>query len=214
MKKFLRMASCAAVFVAFAGAANATPFDLEGIAIGYFNSPIIVNDGAVTLTISADGGGKFLYVGYSNVPLVGRGVLASFTNPLQVDQFSPLRFSFNQLISNITFNFGDTGGDIDSPVVISAFNGSNVLLGAVAGSYPSGATTGGSLSLNFAGASYFVATSGTPGRGNNANSLFWDIAGYQTGGVGVPEPTTWAMMISGFGLAGAALRRRRTVVAA
>ena len=26
---------------------------------------------------------------------------------------------------------------------------------------------------------------------------------------GVPEPTTWALMLGGFGLAGAALRRRR-----
>ena len=31
---------------------------------------------------------------------------------------------------------------------------------------------------------------------------------------GVPEPASWALMICGFGLAGAALRRRRTVVAA
>jgi hypothetical protein len=30
---------------------------------------------------------------------------------------------------------------------------------------------------------------------------------------GVPEPATWALMISGFGLAGAALRRRRTAIA-
>lgn len=30
----------------------------------------------------------------------------------------------------------------------------------------------------------------------------------------VPEPATWAMMITGFGLAGAALRRRRTQLAA
>lgn len=30
----------------------------------------------------------------------------------------------------------------------------------------------------------------------------------------VPEPTTWALMIGGFGLAGAALRRRRSAVAA
>jgi hypothetical protein len=28
----------------------------------------------------------------------------------------------------------------------------------------------------------------------------------------VPEPAAWALMIAGFGLAGAALRRRRTVV--
>ncbi len=29
---------------------------------------------------------------------------------------------------------------------------------------------------------------------------------------GVPEPSTWAMMILGFGLAGAAVRRRRDLV--
>jgi hypothetical protein len=31
---------------------------------------------------------------------------------------------------------------------------------------------------------------------------------------GVPEPATWALMLTGFGLAGAALRRRRTALAA
>jgi hypothetical protein len=30
----------------------------------------------------------------------------------------------------------------------------------------------------------------------------------------VPEPASWAMLIAGFGLVGAAARRRRTVVAA
>jgi hypothetical protein len=34
-----------------------------------------------------------------------------------------------------------------------------------------------------------------------------------TGGGGVPEPASWALMIGGFGLAGAALRRRKTAIA-
>lgn len=38
------------------------------------------------------------------------------------------------------------------------------------------------------------------------------IAAISTGGV--PEPATWALMLGGFGLMGAALRRRRTAVAA
>ena len=36
------------------------------------------------------------------------------------------------------------------------------------------------------------------------------VGGPESGG-GVPEPMTWALMIGGFGLAGAALRRRRAV---
>lgn len=38
-----------------------------------------------------------------------------------------------------------------------------------------------------------------------------DFAGVVTisNGAAVPEPATWALMISGFGLAGMALRRRR-----
>jgi hypothetical protein len=32
------------------------------------------------------------------------------------------------------------------------------------------------------------------------------------GEVGVPEPATWAMLITGFGLVGASVRRRRGVV--
>ena len=33
------------------------------------------------------------------------------------------------------------------------------------------------------------------------------------GGAAVPEPSTWVLMIAGFGLAGAGLRRRRAVFA-
>lgn len=41
-----------------------------------------------------------------------------------------------------------------------------------------------------------------------------NIAGLAFVGGGVPEPTSWALMITGFGFAGGALRRRRAVIAA
>jgi hypothetical protein len=39
------------------------------------------------------------------------------------------------------------------------------------------------------------------------------IAGQPSGGGVVPEPATWAMLIAGFGLVGASLRRRRGTIA-
>ncbi|WP_310476084.1 NF038122 family metalloprotease [Sandarakinorhabdus sp.] len=41
--------------------------------------------------------------------------------------------------------------------------------------------------------------------------IAFDTMGYD---LGVPEPSTWAMLIAGFGLTGAAMRRRRRVIAA
>jgi hypothetical protein len=62
-----------------------------------------------------------------------------------------------------------------------------------------------SMSINFGGAGF---------QGGDDES--WGIDNFSlaavTGG-GVPEPATWAMMILGFGFAGAALRRRRAALA-
>lgn len=60
-----------------------------------------------------------------------------------------------------------------------------------------------------------------------SNTLFFtNTAGFTSGGIyldnvsvtgpdpiAVPEPASWALMISGFGLAGTALRRRRAIIA-
>ena len=55
---------------------------------------------------------------------------------------------------------------------------------------------------------------GAVAAGNFGNNNYWaafnDIT---TGGAAVPEPAAWALMISGFGMSGAMLRRRKLVAA-
>jgi hypothetical protein len=46
------------------------------------------------------------------------------------------------------------------------------------------------------------------------DTLFFDITSTPPLAAAVPEPATWAVMIAGFGLTGATLRRRRAVLAA
>ena len=49
---------------------------------------------------------------------------------------------------------------------------------------------------------------------NGDNSALNYAFRWEGGAGGVPEPATWAMLIVGFGLVGAAARRRNTAVAA
>jgi hypothetical protein len=75
-------------------------------------------------------------------------------------------------------------------------------------------TVGGMLwktdSFTFIGAGHdsIVLTATVPGNGG----VFFD--GISVNGQAVPEPASWALMIGGFGMAGAMLRRRRASLAA
>lgn len=211
MKKFALAA--AMIGAASSPALAATPFDLEGVAGGYYTS-FVVTDGPLSLTVSSATSGAFVYVDdFGSPALVGRGVVGTNTNPLQGFQFAPVKFAFNQTIDSITFNFGDTGGDDDSDVLIQAYSAADVLLGSFTTDYVTGFGAGKSGTLNFAGATYFIASSGSADR--NFNSIFWDISSVTAGGTGgVPEPAAWAMMLAGFGLVGGAMRRRGTLAAA
>ena len=95
--------------------------------------------------------------------------------------------------------------DLVSPVVIAAFDAAGVLLGSLSETYPGGYALGKTLTLNFAGARSFVVSS--PNQ-INPHSVYSEISAYAVGGA-VPEPSTWAMLILGFGLVGGALRSAR-----
>ncbi|WP_235902871.1 PEPxxWA-CTERM sorting domain-containing protein [Sandarakinorhabdus oryzae] len=100
--------------------------------------------------------------------------------------FSPLNYS-QQLIGQTMgngFNFGSFGAGYGGPS--GDFNLFSVNPGAPTGSFY--------FQLTTAGGDNIGVTSFAPGT--------------------VPEPASWAMLIAGFGLTGAALRRRRGTVAA
>jgi len=187
-----------------------TLFDMEGVAPGFYPGLLVVVDGALTLTVTPEGNSSgFVDAANSNVPLLGSvALIGSDRDFLAFGEYTPLRFSFSQAINSITFNFGDAGGDDDGTVEIRAYmSGDNgdTFLGSVSDSYPTSFADGKSLTLNFAGATYFVAR--TFG-GDDENSIYWDIGAIKVAGV-VPEPPTWAMMLAGLVGLGWSLRLAR-----
>jgi len=190
-----------------AAPAAAESFTFETTPIGVY-SPLSVTDGSLTLTITTEGNPNgFIFVRDSEVPLLGsRSVIGSDTNPFR--QFAPLRFTFSSPVDQITFAFGDAGGDNDSPVIIQAFNASNVLLGTLTDTYVGGVSTGKTISGSFSAASYFILRSGTPET--VPNSIFWEVPSVtRSQQTPIPEPATVILLSTGLAGVGAANRRRR-----
>jgi hypothetical protein len=121
-------------------------------------------------------------------------------------------FSFNYV--SVSFS-GSVG-------VYDGLNGTGALLGTLNLSPNAGSCSGYSAGfcpftgtgINFAGIAKSISFAGV------ADQIVFDdvtfgsaIPGQPTGGNGIPEPSIWAMMIAGFGMAGVALRRRRGLAA-
>jgi hypothetical protein len=207
----------ALVSFALAAPCSASPLDMEGVAPGAYQGSLVVADGPLTLTVTPlNKSSGYVLAREPNVPLLGNvALIGSETDTPIGNEFIALKFDFKQAINSITFNFGDAGGDDDGTVEIRAYSAGDMgdtLLGSVEDVYPADAVDGKALTLNFPGATYFVARSF---GGQDDNSLYWDIggitpaAGSPGGGPGgaVPEPPTWALMLAAFLGVGWASRR-------
>ena len=90
-------------------------------------------------------------------------------------------------------------------ISFKAFNGATEILSTT--------ITGGGVYDSFAYFGFDGLGDVTSIRLDAANGGFVSIAEVSTGLGAVPEPATWAMFIAGFGLVGAAVRRRSAVAA-
>ncbi|WP_333573969.1 PEPxxWA-CTERM sorting domain-containing protein [Sphingomonas sp.] len=147
-----------------------------------------------------DGGGKLTSAGntilFETDAATGRNDLATFIGiyneggtslGFDVDQYGALRprMSAGQPLNN------RVNGDLDGDGFIDAGPGYDVALGLTNG-FSLGAGQQGSF------VTHTIFGSGTPGSVQVP---------------GVPEPGSWAMLIAGFGFAGATIRRRRATMA-
>ncbi len=92
-----------------------------------------------------------------------------------------------------------------SGTTVDGFDGSDETLGTI------------SLSINGTGYSFTDSghvLSGWPGGSANETMPWTEVGRIPEGSSGVPEPATWAMMLIGFGLVGAQVKRRARNLAA
>jgi hypothetical protein len=146
--------------------------------------------------------------GFSNLNIVAGGYYCAGCNGSFILSFGTTSVTDGNGVFGVGFEFANSGGFFDALVTFG--DGATQLfdLGA-AGFRPS--TFWGLTSTRQISSISFGPGGGTTQSGSfGIDNL---TIGSAPSGV-VPEPAAWALMISGFGLVGAAARRRRTVVAA
>jgi hypothetical protein len=211
MKTYLLAAVAA---LAISGAANATEllvngsFEAPNIGTGSYTYPDNFQAGSVnyggwdwdsSALVNASGGNAwYIGSGPSGKDGVQFAALQGTSTLSQTFTASNASAKLSWLDAGRSF-FGSYNGDQTYDVLLN---------GTVVGTYSTASNSsfaGHSLSLTglTAGQSYTLTFAG---RVNADETSFLDAVSVN----GVPEPAQWALLISGFGLVGAASRRRRT----
>lgn len=154
------------------------------------------------------------------------------TNPLHTTTFSGFEFFGNAGTSTlqVTYDLGsvksinalalwnEESSGIGSLTLLSSLDGITFSLFAAGltpfdnplAPYPAEVFGFGNLSTRYV--RFEASGCPQPNPGNFASCAIGEVA-FRTGSATVPEPQSWALMIAGFGLVGAAMRRRASVVA-
>ena len=163
------------------------------------------NGANVAFSGTTFGGGNVLFASGGQANISGDFDLGT-PEPNDTLQLTSLTFGLQNgdLFNDVELNlFGASDGALADFVLTDdggqVFNFANVALGNGENRFGFAAVLGQRIS-----SLSFVLTSGTI---NDVRQV--RISPYAGGGNGVPEPAAWAMMLAGFGLSGAALRRPR-----
>ncbi|HEY9234910.1 MAG TPA: PEPxxWA-CTERM sorting domain-containing protein [Phenylobacterium sp.] len=201
-------AAIAAAVASFAIAGSANAAIVTGFIPGG-DAPI----GTDTLLYDfTDGNLGVLDPGYVNTKIQsttdGDGAQNPFSIPggnyLDVLAGGSATITFDSLMRSISFNWGSV--DSYNTLTIHWSGGDEVVIGNPGGGDQSNPSNNG---VFFATVGAGESITGLTFASSQNSFEIDDISGSA-----VPEPATWAMMIAGFGLAGTALRRRRTAFAA
>ncbi|GGE00190.1 hypothetical protein GCM10011529_02970 [Polymorphobacter glacialis] len=187
--------AAAALLTTFASAAGAATIDFSALAAG------------TAVTNQFAGVSVSLLGGVDNGPAIvadvfGEGLALTNSTTTYYPTAHTVNFAFGSGASDISFVYNNFGGGNGSS--FSAYNGATLVssgaLDATWGYFSTNVTGSGITSLVL----------------SNNNSTGWQfgVTSLSFTAGAVPEPQSWAMLIAGFGLVGAAMRRRSAALAA